>query len=294
VADHIHSVFVPFFIISVIVFFGTAGVIVYAALRFRRKSDDEQPAQVHGNNRLEVAWTVAPFVILIALFVWTAINMPFINNVPAERQATAMSVCVQGQQFNWTYVYYDDARFTEDACSAHKRKDPATGKTVFTPAQGDKTVTTAKLMVPTGVAVKLTIVSADVNHSFYIPTVGGQVNAVAGLINDLWFQLDNPGKYHGACTELCGTNHANMLIEIDALSQQDYNIWYQQQKQAKAGGGAAASGTASSTGSGTASSTSSSAASTSASSSTSSKTSASATGAVSTPAPGSAQPAPGG
>lgn len=280
VADHMHSVFVPFFIVSVIVFVATAGAIIYAALRFRRRSDDEEPAQIHGNDRLEVAWTLAPFAILIGLFIWTAVNMPFINNVPADKQATAMSICVQGQQFNWTYVYYNDAKFSDDACSAHKRSEG--GKTFFTPAGGDKsTVVTTKLMVPTGVAVKLTIVSSDVNHSFYIPTVGGQVNAIPGLINDLWFQLDNPGKYHGACTELCGLNHAGMLIEIDALSQQDYTTWYQQQKAAKAGGGATTS----------ASSSSAAASASSTSSASTSTASASSTGTGSTSV-GGAQPSP--
>ncbi len=245
VAEHMHAVFVPVFIISVIIFVGVSGAIIYAALRFRRKSDDEEPAQVHGNNKLELAWTVIPFVILIGLFVWTAINMPFINGVPEADKPQSMTICVQGSQFSWTYIYYNDAKFTEDACSAHKHT--VGDKIVFGPAQGEKVVLTSKLMVPAGVDVKLTIVSTDVNHSFYLPTLGGQVNAIPGLVNDMWFRADKVGKYHGACDELCGTGHAQMLIEVDALSQTDYNTWYQKAKQDKQGGGAPAAATPSPT-----------------------------------------------
>jgi cytochrome c oxidase subunit II len=239
VADRMHSVFLPLFIISCIVFFGVAGVIVYAALRFRRKYDDEEPAQVHGNNKLEIAWTIAPFGILIALFINTAINMPFINNVnSADAKAAGlrtMSICTQGERFLWKYFYYNDAVLNSDdqnACSAHKQIDPNTGKANYAPKPSDGVVSSSfKLIVPVKTDVKLTIVSIDVNHSFYIPSIGGQVNAIPGQDNDLWFEVDDPGVYHGACLELCGTGHANMLIEVDALSQTDYDTWYQQQKQ---------------------------------------------------------------
>jgi cytochrome c oxidase subunit II len=252
VADRMHSVFLPLFIVSCVVFFGVSGAILYAAFRFRRKSDDEEPAQVHGNNRLELAWTVLPFAILIAIFINTAINMPFINNVnSADAKAAGlrtMAVCTQGERFLWKFFYYNDAQLTsdtQDSCSAHVVHDP-NGKASYAPKASDGVVQSSyKLVVPVKTDVKLSIVSIDVNHSFYIPSIGGQVNAIPGQVNDLWFEVDNPGTYHGACLELCGTGHAQMLIEVDALAQADYDTWYQQQKSKLSGGGASQSQSAS-------------------------------------------------
>lgn len=235
VADRMHTVFVPLFIVSCVVFFAVAALILYAAFRFRRKSDDEEPVQVHGNNKLELAWTIAPFAILIALFVNTAINMPFINNVPTADAASqgikTMSICTQGERFLWKYFYYNDAQFTDNSCDGHEQRNPDTGQATWQPKVADGVVQSSfKLVVPVQTDVKLSLESIDVNHSFYIPSVGGQVNAIPGQTNDLWFEIDNPGVYHGACDELCGPGHANMLIEIDALSANDYTTWYQQQK----------------------------------------------------------------
>ena len=237
VADRIHSVFLPMFIVSFIVWLAVTIAILYAAFRFRRKHDDEEPAQVHGNNRLEVAWTIAPFAILIALFINTAINMPFINNVNAKDASSSgfqtMAVCTQGERFLWKYFYYDDAKLssdTQDSCTAHEVKD-ATGKASYAPKASDHVVQTSyKLVVPVKTDVKLTIVSIDVNHSFYVPSIAGQVNAIPGQVNDLWFEADDPGVYHGSCLELCGDGHASMLIEVDALSQSDYQKWYSDAK----------------------------------------------------------------
>lgn len=233
VADRIHSVFVPLFIVSFIVWLAVTIAILYATFRFRRKSDDEEPAQIHGNNRLEIAWTIAPFAILIAIFINTAINMPFINNVNANDAKASglntMGICTQGERFLWKYFYYNDAQLTsdtQDSCSAHELKD-ANGKANYAPKKGEQVVQSSyKLVVPVKTDVKLTIVSTDVNHSFYVPSIAGQVNAIPGQVNDLWFEADSAGVYHGSCLELCGDGHASMLIEVDALSQADYQKWY--------------------------------------------------------------------
>jgi cytochrome c oxidase subunit 2 len=219
VGQRINTVYAPIFWVSVVVFFGVAATILYAALRFRRKSDDEEPVQVHGNNRLEVAWTLIPFALLIILFVITAVNMPFIND---PSPPNALKVCVQGERFDWSYFY-------EDVCgSSHPGGLPDSRD--YTPAKSTGVVTAHKLTVPTGRAVKLQLVSTDVNHSFYIPELAGQVNAIPGQKNEIWFQVDNPGVYHGACTELCGDGHAIMLIEIDALAPDAYYAWYAQKQ----------------------------------------------------------------
>ena len=208
VGNKINSVYTPIFWISIVIFFGVAAIIVYAALRFRRKSDDEQPSQIHGNNRLELAWTAMPFLILATLFGWTAANMNFITSAPAG----SMHICVVGQRYSWTYTY-------ENGCPSGKLVPGENGDSKFAYPAAAGAVTTGKLYIPVGKPVALDLVSADVNHSFYIPRLAGQVNAIPGQTNHLWLQADIAGPYYGQCTELCGIGHAFMELEVDAVPQ---------------------------------------------------------------------------
>lgn len=220
VGERINTVYTPLFWASVVVFTLVSLAIIYAALRFRRRADDEEPVQVHGNNRIELAWTLIPFVILVSLFILTASNMHFITSAPAD----SMHVCVQGQRFNWSYYY-------EDSCG-----DPRTQGTGLTFAPADKSVvklvtSDSRLYIPVGKPVALEVVSVDVNHSFYVPTLGGQINAIPGQHNHMWIQADEAGTFLGSCTELCGVNHAGMEIKIIALPQDQFDQWLSQQKQ---------------------------------------------------------------
>jgi len=237
VGDHIHSVYLPVFIASCVVFFGVAAAIIYFALRYRRKADDEEPAQVHGNSRLEIVWTAIPAAILISIFTWTTVRMPFINNPPDN--VKTLRVCVQGQQFNWSYFY-------EASCGPGVQS----GERISYQPTDKKVVKAGKLYVPIGVPVDLEVVSVDVNHSFYLPGLGGQVNAIPGQHNETWFQVDGDATrvkksdgmqhYYGACTELCGSNHYTMTIEVIAMPQKDFDAWMakqQQQQGATAGAG---------------------------------------------------------
>ena len=212
VDDKINSVYTPIFWISVVIFFGVALLIIYAALRFRRRSDDEEPVQVHGNNRLELAWTAMPFLILATLFGWTAANMGFITSAPAN----SMHVCVVGQRFNWSFTY-------ENGCGNAKLARGENGDTKYTYPAATGAVTASRLYIPVGKPVALDLVSADVNHSFYIPRLAGQVNAIPGQMNHMWLQADSAGRYYGECTELCGDGHALMELEVDAVPQNQFD-----------------------------------------------------------------------
>lgn len=224
IAQHINTVFWPIFWVSVVVLVAVGGTIIYSALRFRRKSDDEEPEQVHGNNKLEIGWTVVPFLILITLFGITFANMDFIDNIPAGQKASALNVCVQGQRFNWSYFY-------EGSCGqSHAGSIPDSVDYTPTNKAIPKSLT---LVVPINQPVQLHLVSVDVNHSFFIPQISGQVNAIPGQNNELWLQIDKPGIYHGACTELCGSNHYAMLVCIDARTADDFFLWLSQKKAGK-------------------------------------------------------------
>lgn len=204
VDQHIDTVYTALFWTSVVVFTGVALAIVYAAIRFRRRADDEEPRQIHGNNRIEIAWTIVPFLILVSLFGLTAANMPFITTAPAG----AMHVCVEGQQFIWNFYY-------EDGCGPGKLTP--SGRRVYRPNDPTVPRSSVQLYIPVGKPVALEVVSSDVNHSFYVPRLGGQINAIPGQYNHMWIQADAPGDYLGQCTELCGAGHANMELDVVAV-----------------------------------------------------------------------------
>jgi cytochrome c oxidase subunit 2 len=167
------------------------GLLLIAFFRFRRKADDEEPEQVHGNTRLEITWTAVPFAILFTLFIVTALNMGFINN--ANASPNALTYSVEGQQFQWVITY----------------------------PNGQKSVN--YLFVPQDTPVNLDLTSRDVNHSLYLPNLGGQMNALPGQTNHMWIQAKGQGVWYGQCTELCGYGHHIMLIQVISLPIDKYN-----------------------------------------------------------------------
>lgn len=201
VSQHINNVFWPLFWVSVVVTGGVSLFILYSAFRFRRKHDDEEPVQTHGNNKLELGWTVVPFLILISLFVLTAANMGVIASTPDN----AMKVSVTGFQFYWQFDYG------------------------VTKANGKELTTIKDFYVPVGKPVGLEVLSHDVNHSLFLPNINGQINAIPGQTNHIWFQIDRPGDYTGQCTELCGTGHWTMDLVVHAMSQSDFDAWMAKQ-----------------------------------------------------------------
>jgi cytochrome c oxidase subunit 2 len=215
VEDRIQTVYTPIFWASVVLFVFVAGLILYSALRFRRKSDDEEPAQITHNNKLELTWTIVPFLILGSLFFVTAANMGFIRNPPDG----ALKVCVLGQRFAWSYYY------NTDCGTAVQVKGGENGDTKlnYTNIIGKKAASV--LIVPAGKPISLEVVSADVNHSFYLPTLGGQINAIPNQLNHMWFQADKVGKYYGQCTELCGDNHYAMEIVVQAVPGDQFQAY---------------------------------------------------------------------
>jgi cytochrome c oxidase subunit II len=241
VDTHMQNVFFWIFWVSVAIGVGVTGMLLYGFFKFRRKSDDEEPEQFHGNTRLEITWTILPFGILVALFVLSAVNMSYVVSTPAN----ATRVSVVGEQFDWKFFYEDSKTLSPD------------GKVVFsgsglaaTPTNPDPS---SVMFVAENTPTSLFISSTDgptkcdgkgagglqptkgqtfaqyaadlgcgVNHSFYIPTLAGQMNAIPGQVNQMWFDAQ-PGKYYGQCTELCGVGHPQMLIEVVSVPVPTYN-----------------------------------------------------------------------
>ncbi len=200
----------------VIMAFVELGLVV-TLLRFRRRRDDEVPKQIHGNTRLELAWTIAPAILLLVLAVPM---MSFLFKLGREPRKDDFVVNVTGVQWQWLFEYPD-----------LKGPDGSTLKS----APGDPVI------FPAGREIRFNVTSMDVIHSFWIPRLGGKLDAVPSRHNRFWLKADQPGTWSGQCAEFCGKDHANMKLVAEALSQADFDAWLKEkQAGAKALDGAAA------------------------------------------------------
>jgi cytochrome c oxidase subunit 2 len=202
------------------IFLLVEGVLIYSLVKHRFRRGAPEPAQVRGNTRLEVGWTVAAAAILVVLTAVTFAFLPGIRDpeaggaqagaaaIAATDQPDAspggpsLNVRVVGQQYIWRYDY------------------PGPGR-LFT---------YHRMVVPTNTTVTLDITSQDVQHSFWIPELFGKADAVPGHTNDMWFKVTEEGVYRGNCAELCGQNHAEMLGEVEAISPERYVAWANRQR----------------------------------------------------------------
>jgi cytochrome c oxidase subunit 2 len=231
-ADKIDTLYKLVLGVAVVVFVGVEGALFYSLFKFRARKG-AVAAQIHGNTRLEIGWTIGAAVVLIVLAVITFASLGGIRN-PEDSDATAlasvpsaaiasatddnrlpsggksMNVCVNGQQYIWRYTYAKDC-------------DNAPLNSVFAYEQ---------MVVPTGVTVTLDINAQDVAHSWWIPRLGGKFDAIPGYTNHTWFKV--PAKlaghiFTGQCAEMCGRNHANMIASVKALAPADFKAWYAKQ-----------------------------------------------------------------
>jgi cytochrome c oxidase subunit 2 len=176
-------------------------MLLFSAWRFRqRPNDTTEPKQVHGNTRFEIAWTIAPAIIVVVLFVLALQTQQTLDAKPAPL-SEQLTVKVIGHQWWWEYQY------------------------------PDLNITTATdLVIPVGKVVNLEISSVDVIHSFWIPQLNGKTDAFPNRINRSWIQADAAGIFYGQCAELCGPSHANMRSVVIAKDQADFDAWVQQQQ----------------------------------------------------------------
>jgi len=151
---------------------------------------------VHGHTRLELMWTAGPVVILAIIAGFVFYELP--NITPAPAAANPIHVTVEGHQYYWQFDYTD------------------------TP---DRARSIGTLHVPAGAVVDLKVVSPDVIHSWWIPALGGKIQAIPGRVNHTWFRADAAGTYTGQCAELCGVFHASMLATVKAESAQSYRTF---------------------------------------------------------------------
>jgi cytochrome c oxidase subunit II len=183
------------FTAAIFVIVETALVVFIWKYRSRGRARTVEGAQVHGHTRLELIWTVIPVIILGIIGTVIFWELPGIANVPAANASDRLNITVEGHQFYWQFDYPNGARSIND------------------------------LHVPAGKVVYLTIVSPDVNHSWWVPALGGKTDAIPGRTNHSWFKADKPGTYVGQCAEFCGLYHEAMRARVIATSQQEYDTY---------------------------------------------------------------------
>ncbi|TMB13963.1 MAG: cytochrome c oxidase subunit II [Deltaproteobacteria bacterium] len=189
--------------IAAAIFVVVSGLLAYATAKFRKRRDDDgrEPAQVYGSTQVELAWTVAPVVIVLVLFLATARVIFTVQDPP--RRPGALEVTVIGHQFWWEYQY-----------------------------PGLKVVTANELHVPVGEPTFLTLLSADTDHSFWVPRLAGKTDLIPNHPNKMWIEPREKGVYVGQCAQYCGTQHAKMLLRVYVEAREDFDRWIKEQAAA--------------------------------------------------------------
>jgi len=193
--------------ITGIIFVVVATLLIYSIVKFRGTAADagREPAQVYGSTQIELAWTVIPILIVVVLFIATAQVIHAVQDAP--KPANALEVTVIGHQFWWEYRY------------------PALG-----------IVTANELHIPVSDPARprptfLKLLSADTDHSFWIPQLGGKTDLIPNHPNSMWMDPHRPGIFLGQCAQYCGTQHGKMLLRISVDSTEDFDAWVRAQQQ---------------------------------------------------------------
>jgi cytochrome c oxidase subunit 2 len=188
------------------IFLVVTGLLIYVSARFRHKAGDESgdPAQIYGSNQIETSWTVIPLLIVVMLFLTAARVIQATER--AAKPKSALDVEVVGHQFWWEYRY------------------PKLG--VVTANELHIPVSNPQAPLPT----YLTMSSADVIHSFWVPRLAGKTDLVPNKVNTMWVDPSTPGLYLGQCAQYCGAQHAKMLLRVYADSPEEFAAWVKQQQ----------------------------------------------------------------
>ncbi len=233
-ADSIKALYVMVFVLALVIFAIVEGTLLWSLFRYRAKRG-HVAAQIHGNTKLEIGWTVGAAVILIFITTFSFVKLSAIRDPkpslidangrpvaaadglqfaatdrPAVKGPT-LNIRVDGQQYVWRYQY----------------------------PGAENVASYVDMVVPVGMTVLLDVTSDDVAHSWWIPKLGGKMDAIKGYVNKTWFRIPPDAipegadqvVYTGQCAELCGRNHANMYARVIGMRFDDYKAWYDRKAQ---------------------------------------------------------------
>jgi cytochrome c oxidase subunit II len=190
-AGSVDALYTFLVLLSLVFGLGIAAALVFFALRYHRRHPDERPALIEGSLLLELGWSIGPLLIVTVIFFWGASLYFSMERVPPD----AMEIYVVGKRWMWKVQHLTGQREINE------------------------------LHVPVGQAVKLTMTSEDVIHSFYIPAFRIKKDAIPGRYTTQWFRATKPGRYHLFCAEYCGTKHSGMIGEIVVMEPSAFQEW---------------------------------------------------------------------
>jgi cytochrome c oxidase subunit 2 len=204
-------------VIGIVVF----GAMLYSMLTFR-KSKGAQAAQWHESTKVEIMWTIIPFLILIGMAIPATRALIDMEDVAGAD----MTIKVTGYQWKWHYQYLDDgvgffSTIAADSNAARRRNsgiDPATVDHYLLNVD-------RHLVVPVNRKIRFLTTAGDVIHAWWVPALGWKRDAIPGFINESWATIEEEGIYRGQCAELCGKDHAFMPIVVEAVSEDEYAKW---------------------------------------------------------------------
>jgi len=221
-APYIYHLWIGAWIAAILVGFLVWGLIIFAAVRYRRRSDDEVPVQIRYHLPIEILYTVAPIIMVVVFFFFTVKTQ---DEVLAQVPHPDHTIDVVGQQWSWTFNYVKD-------------KDLNGQTTVFTTGTPAYQPT---LVLPVGETVRVNLRSPDVIHSFWVPAFLFKMDVIPGRNNHFSFTPTRTGWYAGRCAELCGVYHSRMLFNVHIVSHNQY-VAYLHHLQAEGNTGLALGG----------------------------------------------------
>lgn len=221
-ADAIDSLYKIVLYVAIVIFLIVEGTLIWSLVKYRARRGGPEAAQIHGNTPLELGWTVGAAAILVVITAVTFVYLGDIRNPPDSGPAglaesvevatidqpeppggtdEALTIGIDGRQFVWRYDY------PNGVFNYHE------------------------LVVPVDTTVLIELTSSDVIHSWWIPKLGGKMDAVPGYTNKLWFKVSEPGEYYGQCGELCGSGHADMRARVRAVQPEEYTAFLERQER---------------------------------------------------------------
>ena len=225
-AREIHHLWNILFVAGLVIYVLVQGAIVWAVVRYRRR-DDELPRQIHGNNLLEIVWTLLPLAIVIVLFVWSWQGIDFVD---AETRNPDRTIRVEGFQWQWNFTYVGERLPVKPG---EEEKSLTIEGTIARPPE---------LYLPVGERVRFELQSADVIHSFFVPGFNFKRDVIPGRTNSFEVTVDRPGTYPGQCAEYCGLAHNNMHFTVKVVQDAAFRTWLAEAKRQAVSGCPAGSG----------------------------------------------------
>jgi cytochrome c oxidase subunit 2 len=222
------QIWLHYFLLAIctIIFIGVFGVMFYSIIK-HRKSKGHKAAHFHESVKVEIAWTVVPFIIVIFM------ALPATKTVVAMKDTSSadLTIKVTGMQWKWGYDYLkgegEGISFLSTLDPAQRAMSDA-GK----PSGDDYLLKVDHpLVVPVDKKVRIITTASDVIHAFMVPSFGIKQDAIPGFVRDTWFRAEKAGDYYGQCAELCGKEHAYMPIHVKVLSPADYTKWVDGEKK---------------------------------------------------------------